>query len=416
MKRQKGLTTLLVTTMLLVVSLVFSLSSYKNLFYQIKRTQNEVMARKAHWLAEGGLECGFAKVNEEIDVALITTPNYFNSDCNISGNQVEIDVINLGTYKIKANNKTGDAEKRITKFFNLSGGRAPGIIKSTSNLILEVSGLMYPDPGAKNGTEYECIIANYTNDIEIKGSLTNAGLHYAYPPYKDFHDNPATWPECKSTHKSTVTDNKIIAGKKKPSEFGDDYVYSANLDPFKDIFNVPREDWETVRDKPRTTVIPGSLKCSSAIAGVISKGSDRIWVEGDCDLGSDANLIEDAVKNAGISGVVIVVQDGILAVNGAQTLSALLYHFKSPGSTFTPTEEQWDKMSAAGDLTAKEKSEVGYFQNGAFHPKGGYVMDAMGLTAKIRGSLNFSFSGDVFEEALDDLKVINWQEGSWHDF
>ena len=62
MKRQRGLATLLVTVMLLVVSLIFSLSSYKNIFYQIKRTQNEVMARKAHWLAEGGLECGFSKV------------------------------------------------------------------------------------------------------------------------------------------------------------------------------------------------------------------------------------------------------------------------------------------------------------------------------------------------------------------
>ena len=80
MKRQKGLTTLLVTTMLLVVSLVFSLSSYKNLFYQIKRTQNEVMARKAHWLAEGGLECGFATIfnspnPQNVDQAGFFPPN-----------------------------------------------------------------------------------------------------------------------------------------------------------------------------------------------------------------------------------------------------------------------------------------------------------------------------------------------------
>lgn len=54
MNSQKGMATLLVTSMLLVVSLLFSLASYKNVFYQIKRTQNEVLVRKAHWLAEGG--------------------------------------------------------------------------------------------------------------------------------------------------------------------------------------------------------------------------------------------------------------------------------------------------------------------------------------------------------------------------
>lgn len=62
--QQSGMTTLLITSMLLIVALLFSLASYKNLFYQIKRTQNEVLARQAHWAAEGGLECGYSLLQQ----------------------------------------------------------------------------------------------------------------------------------------------------------------------------------------------------------------------------------------------------------------------------------------------------------------------------------------------------------------
>ncbi len=53
-KYQQGLATLLITSILLSIALVVTLGSYKNLFYQIKRAQNEVKARQEHWLAEGG--------------------------------------------------------------------------------------------------------------------------------------------------------------------------------------------------------------------------------------------------------------------------------------------------------------------------------------------------------------------------
>lgn len=56
MKRQcqQGFATLLITSILLSAALVFTLGSYKTLFYQIKRAQNEVKSRQDHWLAEGG--------------------------------------------------------------------------------------------------------------------------------------------------------------------------------------------------------------------------------------------------------------------------------------------------------------------------------------------------------------------------
>ena len=130
----------------------------------------------------------------------------------------------------------------------------------------------------------------------------------------------------------------------------------------------------------------------------------------------NVSAVQESIDKSGSPGAVIVVQDGILAVNGSHKLDALIYHFKSPASSFMPTNEQWDQMSSGGDLSEAEKARVAYFQNGSFFPSGGYVMDAPGLTAKIRGSVNFSFNGDVYQQALEDLVTIKWQEGSWHDF
>ncbi|WP_233263839.1 hypothetical protein [Vibrio vulnificus] len=50
---EQGAATLLVTSVLLIAALMATLGSYKTLFYQIKRAQNEVLSRQSYWKAEG---------------------------------------------------------------------------------------------------------------------------------------------------------------------------------------------------------------------------------------------------------------------------------------------------------------------------------------------------------------------------
>ena len=56
MNKQQGAAALLVVSVLLVAALMMSLGSYKSLFYQIKRANNQIEARQEHWRAEG-IEC-----------------------------------------------------------------------------------------------------------------------------------------------------------------------------------------------------------------------------------------------------------------------------------------------------------------------------------------------------------------------
>ncbi len=81
-KYQQGLATLLITSILLSIALAVTFGSYKNLFYQIKRAQNEVKARQEHWLAEGGLECVYslAKLANKLENVQV---NDINSYCKL---------------------------------------------------------------------------------------------------------------------------------------------------------------------------------------------------------------------------------------------------------------------------------------------------------------------------------------------
>ncbi|QXO16721.1 MULTISPECIES: hypothetical protein [Vibrio] len=56
----KGMVTLLVVSLLLMLALVMTLGLHQALFYQIKRAHNELISRQQFWIAEGGLECLFS--------------------------------------------------------------------------------------------------------------------------------------------------------------------------------------------------------------------------------------------------------------------------------------------------------------------------------------------------------------------
>ena len=68
LSKQRGAATLLVAVLLLAAALVISLASYKGVFFQAKRAQNEIEARQLHWKGEGRLECVMAKVADNSSV------------------------------------------------------------------------------------------------------------------------------------------------------------------------------------------------------------------------------------------------------------------------------------------------------------------------------------------------------------
>ncbi|MGB1281140.1 MAG: hypothetical protein ACPG5V_14360, partial [Vibrio cyclitrophicus] len=86
----------------------------------------------------------------------------------------------------------------------------------------------------------------------------------------------------------------------------------------------------------------------------------------------------------------------------------------------------WSKTSSEADLIGLidhssdiypdvSVSDVSYYQNGAFHPDGGFIMDAPLTYAVFRGALDFMYDKDKIEAPLRKIKKLKWKKGSWND-
>ncbi|MHA6609946.1 hypothetical protein [Photobacterium damselae] len=420
---QQGMSTLLITSMLLVVALIFSLASYKNLFYQIKRTQNEVLARQAHWAAEGGLECGFTLLNMTQDIALakILLPDKCESPIGLE--QIKIE----DSHPIKTLTSTfseRDVTKVIAKQFTFGGKGFSGVLKSSSDIYFKGSFILSPDPGTPDISPlWQCVVFRFKTKFMVEGHIVNQGLIERYPPYADF----PTGQRCNAGtgYQSIVTTGLWNGANIIPHK---DFVYDSDYEPFFDTFYTPRENWKEIKNRSEFKKIYGNnidvngqtLKlvnnCEAKIAQAIDDNYDLIWVDGSCEL-NNLDSIDTAISNnRDIKGVILVVQDGIFSVDGVHKFPGMIYHFNI---NFQPHPNFWSIMSSHKSLSipsSLDLSKVSYYQVGAFMPVGGYVLDAPGQIAAFSASMNFLFNRDLIEKPLDKLKKFSWLQGSWHDF
>lgn len=163
---QQGVATLLITSILLSVALVVTLGSYKNLFYQIKRAQNEVKARQQHWEAEGGLECLFSYVKDDItriDQVIPFNHTHLNSLCQtpLKLSQLNITDLSPGVYRINSISHNGWTQ--LNKTFSTQNSSGRGAIQTTSRLTTYGDLNIHPDAkgGINSDKQYECVSMTY---------------------------------------------------------------------------------------------------------------------------------------------------------------------------------------------------------------------------------------------------------------
>lgn len=419
--QQSGMTTLLITSMLLIVALLFSLASYKNLFYQIKRTQNEVLARQAHWAAEGGLECGYSLLQQLKNIDTVNSK--LNIICKNKLGLNSLIIRDISPYyafvsEFSSNNIT----KVITKKFKTAGVTSSGVLKSTSDIYFKGSSVISPDPNViDQGSFWQCVMLRFKTNFTVEGNLLNQGLIGAHPPFSGFPSGQS----CQNKYQSTITsgewNNTNITNYK-------DIIYDADFDPFMDVFNEPRNKWEDIKKRTDFYKIVGVNNevnnkrfqlvngCEGEIAQAINNDFDLIWVEGSCEL-NNVDVIDSAIQaNKNIEGVILVIQDGIFSVNGAHKFPGMIYHLNL---TFQPNSDLWSLMKSHISMPIPNSlslDKVSYYQNGAFMPSGGYVLDAPGQISVFNTSMNFLYNQDLIEKPLDKLKKASWIQGSWHDF
>ncbi|MCD6722807.1 hypothetical protein LT012_05040 [Vibrio cholerae] len=428
---QQGIATLLITSILLSVALVVTLGSYKNLFYQIKRAQNEVKARQQHWEAEGGLECLFAYVSTDVSkIADIISANHNNLDvlCKNTLNLSQLNVTDLtaGVYRISSISHNGWTQ--LSKMFSTQNSSGRGAIQTTSRLTTYGDLNIHPDAkgGINSDKQYECVSMTYKYSYTILGSPTAKYQTGAIRENSLYPGSPSG--VCTSNTTTNITlinhDSKTKTDDPKNSdaELKDDFVHDSKVDPFQSFFGYKKTPENIARVKASfpeagRIVVSDAINCKSAIENAY-KEVDKVWITGNCAIHGNLAL------QGGHEKYTLVIQDGIFINTGSTTFQGSIFHLVDKTKPqFIPEnlKKYWDSLftTPAGGPTNftigkqyTDLTQTVYVDAGAFYATGGYGFDSDGLKASIAGSMELLF--DSSKRPTTGLNNIRWQEGSWN--
>lgn len=430
MKRhQQGIATLLITAVLLSITLVITLGSYKNLFYQIKRAQNEVSARQSYWLAEGGVECLYAYIAQDptrITGLLKQVPG----EVNHCKQQLQLDELQLiplenSVYRIYARQGYAQVNKQIYSYTT-----GTGAIQTNANLRLVGDFDIRPEAvgeADENGF-YDCVAVRYKYQVvfhseassqqstETESEKNKPKSENGLRVLDALAENNSEL-KCKAESKTSIPRGQ---GKdfntQDSSEFKADFVQDTKFKPFESYFGLTysTENYHKVKNLHHVITLNGaeSKDCAKKLhqAFVMDK-HEKVWLKGDCFI----NGSFDAP-----SGRSLVVENGLFATSGANVFGGAFFHMIDTSlPKFTNPEmlsniwEQAPFYKAIEHLLRDNKTTV-YLDRGAFHPKGGMVFDADGMDVVINGALNLQFQSN--KESHQRSQTISLQQGSWHGY
>lgn len=432
--KQNGAVTLLLVSILLIGVLIVSLGSFKTTFYQIKRAQNEVQARKDHWIAEGGLECGLSVIIENSSTAI---PSDLLDSCSNKLSSLDKSSDNANIL-VSTVNRTS-----INKEILFSNDSGLGAIQAISALEIISEDIMDVDPElsetGSNGV-YECVAVRFFDSVtHTKG--TGGSLTTVSPP----ENAPSDFSGCKEAVTDLSESATITASGSDPSgAFKSDYVHDTNLNGFENYFGVRKttdnidalksNEYEVINlletDSHGNTVHVDfdsntnkyvGKECSTRINDAFSAGKTNVWVVGDCVVWHPAINIVDSAGT--ITPRSLVVENGIFANGNASVFDGAFYHlndmsvFEDISGAENNTDllaDSWDKLPATMDYSSLVKENSTYIANASFFPKGGIFLDSIGGLSTIKGSMNLDYRGDY--NPHDEPVEIQWKKGSWNDF
>jgi type II secretory pathway component PulK len=83
------------SSILLAGVLVVSLGLFRNLFFHIKLAQNHTRSSQTYWLLEGGVECAYARLEQQADVLDLLSSDTSLTTFNYCQQQMTLDRLSV---------------------------------------------------------------------------------------------------------------------------------------------------------------------------------------------------------------------------------------------------------------------------------------------------------------------------------
>lgn len=364
---QKGAMMLTASVLLLVLVSIGTIYTGKIKVLEHKITVNTQNQKMAFSTAEVGLMKAFGRLHDEPrwDGTAFTEVLDDGSQYTVSGIRQDIDR-NSASVTVITLTSSGTSPDGLSTVSISEQGLQYSVIANPPDVPLIVAGGMavggnFEVAANPNGGGTGVPLSIWT-DLEVdltNGSGTTCGL-------QEFSDgNCSTAPYSEK-------------GFKDLDILDDDPNFPDDLMEY--LFNVPEEEWQTIRADADEVV----TDCSGLNAN--SKG--LIWVDGDCSV--NANTVIGSI----LSPVVLLVTDGDITMNGGAEIYGMIFSFRKPGVL-----ADFELNMVGGALV--------YGVVASNHPIG-----------HANGTYNSVYDADVLAqlEMNDAFKRIARVQGSWRDF
>ncbi|MGF1904759.1 hypothetical protein [Aliivibrio salmonicida] len=431
-KKQNGVVVLIMTSLLILAALILSLGIYKSTFYQIKRAQNEVLAKQGHWRAEGAIECLLSNLmTKNTSPILTSTPK----ECDTYTQPID-------SFKVELNDKIYTAEatssnQTIQKSFIANSSIGNGSIQTVGDL--KFIGTVAIRPDALNekvsGNSYKCVSVAFSNRIIFQHNSTHGsssrtnGLEVSDPiasgPFEGFngdcHSDYKTIIPKKTAGSNTIeiiNAHDILPGKSNPLPFKNDFVPDLNLDPFYNLFNLPKNTGNILKVSKNTEEfvykkITSATNCSQEISNhfIGTNKNKGLWLYGHCYINSPLDLQSNDSQ-------ILVIQDGAFALFGAMNFKGTTYHLVDMTNSVIASNisNYWHNSHGSNTPTALSEfvepttTSIMFYSSA---PKGGVIYDVNDGISTIVGDISLEFHGES-NPYFQDGKY-QWKKGSWND-
>ncbi|MDD1784322.1 hypothetical protein LRP49_24395 [Enterovibrio sp. ZSDZ35] len=427
MKRQTGLATLAVVSGILLVVALFSVAVVGSGFASMKKAQNYVADAKQRAKAQAGLDCAAALYEQKgVDPTAAGYSNAVFNDCEIAGVTISLESVGTNWQLMSASGYA--ASKAIIRPL---GGTASAF-KTSGGIVVDGGNAWIPAKGQLVETKdsvdyYQCTAIVAGGDITIDVGKSDAEFT------SELAGNKEKCATGYSTHIPTHSDPITNAFE------GDILHNQPNIDVFQDQFDVPKEQWETVKEGFEVKLTTGSAisaseavtNCGANIKTHIDAGKKKIWVEGDCML--------TGMSGAGSkeSPPLVVIKNGVVGAHGVFTFNGSILQFTVdyPAQNIADSWGAYKKDDGTNHILCKDGAmsllcaqlltEFGddvskwgalpFFFNGSYESFGSYMVDVPDSSSIVRGAFKPGYidDGGSPSPGSGSLKLV---KGSFHDF
>ncbi|WBA08174.1 hypothetical protein [Salinivibrio kushneri] len=458
--RDQGIATLAVVASIALIALLIVLGVGRRTVNDIQQTQAKITTEQSLSRAWAALDCAVAKIEHDgIHLSkgdAAAGIEQLSSCQHIAGSQLWLEPWQDSEGALWHLYATHAQQQVGVTLAGASGGRASSFVTSGSAAFYG-GNIWRPAKGKKRKDGlYECHSIIAGGDVMIRPRMPDES-----PPESEEPDSPNGFTvslgggdECAPEYKTKVSDYTVADSR---DETGarlkkDVQTNVENMDLFKDYFGVPRAQWKTVRDQFErqggivvNTHHDPSLCYETLLnaMNVTEQAHAKIWIDGPCDL---SRVYSDDSENAAIETqarfnnqkpILLVVQDGILALRGALSqFNGVVFQF-NPTLSADDFAHQWGmEATQQGELSCVHSNinlnelctlivkhsenptqarRTPFWFHGSFQTHGGFIVDIPGGHIVVNGSFKPNYNGNHVRDSFEGLGLLRPLYNSYHD-